>query len=249
VGGAGLFEAILASSLAGLATGLGALPLILMRRVPPWVRDGLLGFAAGVMIAAASFSLLLPALQVGPFWLVLVGLSVGAVILGMLEWIIPAIHRASALDKQNDDGRLFRRGLIIAIAIALHNFPEGLAVGLGYAAGGGLPLALAIGAHNAPEGLVVAASFREQGMPWWRILIYTLLTGMVEPVAAWGGFLLGDAGRAFLPFGFALAAGAMIYVVSDELIPESHGAGNERLATFAVMLGVILMLSLQFLYG
>ncbi len=245
-----MVQAVLASLAAGLATGVGAIPLLFVKEVPTWGRDALLGFAAGVMLGAAFLSLFLPALQ-SDLWFALAGLLLGALALAAFEAVFPSTHRAGSrrdgrtrVDKNEVKKARLRRSLVIAAAVALHNLPEGFAVGVGHMSGferAGMALAVAMGTHNIPEGLVVGTTLLEEGISRWKILVYATLTGLVEPLAAVAGVLLLDRADTILPFSLAFAAGAMFYVVSDELIPESHGHGYERLSTFGVIAGIILM--------
>jgi ZIP family zinc transporter len=241
-----MFEAVIASTLAGSATGLGALHILLFKDVPHWIRDGLLGFSSGVMVAASSISLILPALEMGSLLEVSVGILTGGIILAFVDKFIPHYH--SFNPGEHSDVRSLRRAFLMIAAIVLHNIPEGLAVGIGYASGmaeTGLILAIAIGAQNAPEGLLVALPLKERKMPPLKIISYALLSGLVEPVAAVVGVLLIGVSRAVLPFSLAFAAGAMYYVVSAELIPESHGHGYEKVSTFGFLIGIIFMIVLD----
>lgn len=239
----------MASLLAGLSTGLGALPLLIGSQLPRRLYDGLLGFSAGVMLSAAVFSLILPALDTGGLGSVIVGIAAGTVLLYLMDRVIPHLHAGFG------SGELslpLRQGMLMAGAIAIHNFPEGFAVGAGYSSAlpnTGLVLTLAIAIQNIPEGLAVAAPFRQAGISKLKSLAIATASGLAEPVAALLGIALVSSSQLVLPFGLAFAGGAMLYVVSDEIIPESHSAGNEHEATFGIMLGFLTMLILQELFS
>jgi len=239
-----LVSAILISLAAGLATGIGAIPILIFRKIPAVYHDTLLGFAAGVMLTAASFSLLLPALRTGGIVHAAVGIAAASIFVFAVERFIPHLH--PHFGKESHGDLEMGKGFLMAMAVTLHNFPEGLAVGVGFASGTdnlGLFLAAAIAAQNIPEGLAVAAPIA--GLSRIKILCFTLLSGLAEPIAAVIGMTMCGFSKSILPFGLAFAAGAMIYVVSDQIIPECHSNGNETQATFGIIVGVISMLILQ----
>ena len=241
---------ILISTAAGLATGLGAIPILLFKEIPENIHDALLGFSAGVMLTAASFSLLLPALEEGGLWQTLLGIAISCIFVFWIEKTIPHLHPHFGRKAPQNLG--LDKGLLMAVAVTLHNFPEGLAVGVGLASGSdnlGVLLAVAIAAQNIPEGLAVAAPIANSGLSRLKVFGFTLASGLAEPIAAIVGMTLAGFSKAVLPFGLAFAAGAMFYVVSDQIIPECHSNGNETEATFGVMAGVIAMLALQKLLG
>jgi ZIP family zinc transporter len=245
-----LLYGILISVAAGLATGLGAIPILLFKKIPDKLHDALLGFAAGIMLTAASLSLLLPALEEGGLIQTIIGIIVAGGFIFWIERKIPHLH--PHFGKKPPDEIGLEKGLLMAVAVTLHNFPEGLAVGVGLASGSeklGVMLAVAIAAQNVPEGLAVAAPIAHSGVSKWKIFGLTLLSGLAEPVAAVVGMTVAGFSEMVLPFGLAFAAGAMIYVVSDQLIPECHSGGNETEATFGVMAGLIAMIVLQELIG
>lgn len=237
------------SLMAGLATGLGSVPVMIFKDIPHKVYDALLGFAAGIMLSAAAFSLIQPGLENGPVWLVLIGIGVAAVFVYMAELLIPHLHPHFS---QEMPGFSMSKALLMALAVTIHNFPEGLAVGVGYASGAdklGVVLALAIAAQNVPEGLAVAAPLRKAGLSRGRSMLMAALSGLPEPIAALFGILALSVSKAILPFALGFAGGAMIYVVSDEVIPECHSHGNEREATFGVIIGFLAMIIIQSIAG
>ena len=239
----------LASLAAGLATGVGALPVLFVKRPSKRYLDLMLGFAAGVMLAATAFSLLIPAIEDGGAWVAVGGLLLGALVLHLIDRFIP--HEHFIRGHEGPSSRL-RKIWLFVIAITIHNFPEGLAVGVGFgggALGPAIALAIGIGLQNMPEGLAVALPLVGEGYSRRRALLYATLTGLVEPIGGLIGVALVLIARPLLPWGLAFAAGAMLFVISDEIIPESHRNGHERLATFGVMIGFAVMMLLDVLLG
>lgn len=246
----------LASILAGLATGVGALPALFFKEVKPRTLYIMLGGAAGVMLAATAFSLVVPGIQFGnQIWpdkgifVVAVGMIVGALFLELADRFIPHYH----FDAGSTElvGSLRKIWLFI-VAITLHNFPEGMAVGVSFGSGdwhNGLAIAFAIGMQNIPEGLAVALPLVGLGYSRRHALMIATLTGLVEPI---GGFLGVASVTVFfplLPMGMAFAAGAMLFVISDDIIPETQSKGKERSATFALVIGFIVMMMLDNMLG
>jgi len=249
----------LASLCAGLATALGALPILFIRRLSDQAQDVMLGFAAGVMLAASFFSLIIPGIDVaqeqgatklGAVTLVIAGILLGAASLWLVHRYLP--HEHFIMGRQGPDAPRFRRIWLFVIAITLHNFPEGLAVGVGF--GGedhtrGLPLALGIAVQNMPEGLAVAAALLKLEYTPLRATTIALATGMVEPLGGLLGAGVVAMSSALLPWALAFAAGAMLFVVSHEIIPESHRNGHETLATCGLLTGFVLMMMFDVTMG
>jgi ZIP family zinc transporter len=234
-----------ASLLAGLATGAGALPVLFTKKVSDRLLDIMLGFSAGIMLAATFFSLLVPAIDLGGVWIAVLGIAFGAVALHLVDRFIPHFH--PALGAEGPSSSLSRVWLF-ALAITIHNFPEGLAVGVSFGSGdiaAGLVVAMAIGLQNMPEGLAVALPLLREGYSRRRSLWYGTLTGLVEPVGGLLGVALVSIFHPILPWALAFAAGAMLFVISDEIIPESHRKGFERQATFGLVIGFIIMMLLD----
>jgi ZIP family zinc transporter len=240
----------IASLIAGLATGLGALPVLFGGNFRERTMDMMLGFAAGVMLAASTFSLLIPSLNLGNIWITTIGFSVGGIFLFLAAKYIPHEH---FLKGHNGPSSSLARIWLLVLAIMLHNFPEGIAVGIAYASGDtssiGFVVAIAITLHNIPEGLAVAMPMVREGHSRKKAAGFALATGLVEPIGAFLGASVVTIMEFLLPYGFAFAAGAMILVVSHEMIPESHSGGYEKWATFGVMLGFILMMILDSTLG
>ncbi len=238
-----------ASLVAGLATGAGALPVLFTKKVSDRLLDVMLGFSAGVMLAATFFSLIIPAIDLSGVWVAVFGIIIGAVTLHLVDRLIPHFH--PALGAEGPPSRLSRVWLF-ALAITIHNFPEGLAVGVSFGSGdvaAGFVVATAIGLQNMPEGLAVALPLLREGYSRRRSLWYGMLTGLVEPVGGLLGVALVSIFHQILPWALAFAAGAMLFVVSDEIIPESHRKGFEREATFGLIAGFVIMMLLDCLFA
>lgn len=232
-----------------LLTGLGALPVLFLVRVPRRFMDALLGFAAGVMVAAACWSLLVPALSMGGVWPAVGGFLAGAALIYLLDQWLPHLHPEFPEEARAEGPRVaWRRSALLIAAITLHNFPEGLAVGVSFGAGQPGPaaaLAIGIGLQNLPEGLAVALPLRRDGMSRWKALWYGQMSAVVEPIAAVLGAAVVTHMGHLLPFSLALAAGAMLYVVVEELIPETTRSGNVDVATIGFILGFAVMMVLD----
>jgi ZIP family zinc transporter len=247
---------ITASLLAGLATGVGALPALFFRTVSDKFLYTMLGGAAGVMLAATSFSLIVPGIAAGDqlwpgygVYVVVIGMLIGALFLDRIDHWLPHEH---VIAGHEGPASKMRKIWLFILAVTIHNFPEGLAVGVGFGSGdiaAGTSLAIGIGLQNMPEGLAVALPLIGMGRSRWNAIGVAFLTGLVEPV---GGLLGVGAISLFhpvLPFGLAFAAGAMLFVISDEIIPETHSKGKSRIATFGVLIGFVVMMSLDNLLG
>jgi ZIP family zinc transporter len=209
----------------------------------------MLGFSAGIMLAATSFSLIVPAVSLSGPWVAVFGIILGAVVLHLIDRFVPHFH--PALGAEGPPSRLPRVWLFV-IAITIHNFPEGLAVGVSFGTGdvaAGLVVALAIGLQNMPEGLAVALPLLREGYGRGKSLWYGTLSGLVEPVGGLLGIALISVFHSILPWALAFAAGAMLFVVSDEMIPESHRKGFEREATFGLIAGFVVMMLLDNLFA
>jgi len=236
-----------------------------MRGVSAKVLDTLLGFAAGVMLAATCFSLIVPAIAsgedlpiycpTGVVFVVVAGILLGGIVLDVVDKTVPHFHQV--MGHEGPSSSLHKTWLFI-IAITIHNFPEGLAVGVGF--GGAdlaqpetlkpaISLAIGIGLQNMPEGLAVALPLIREGYRPWVALGIATLTGLVEIVGGLLGAGAVSIAHPVLPWGMAFAAGAMLFVISDEIIPETHLGGHARLATYGVMVGFVIMMAMDNLLG
>lgn len=249
---------LLGSLVAGLCTAVGALPALFGRIPSPKARDTLLGFAAGVMLAASFFSLILPALDNAterygdgaiPAGIAVVGILLGIGSIAFLNHVMPHEHFHSGREGPSSS---LRRIWLFIIAITLHNFPEGMAVGVGFGSGdyaNGMSLALGIGLQNMPEGLAVAVALMGEGYDRRKAVGIACLTGLVEPVGGLLGAGLVVVAAPLLPWALLFAAGAMLYVISHEIIPETHRRGFQDQATAGLSVGFVVMLFLDVWLG
>ncbi|MFP3867944.1 MAG: ZIP family metal transporter [Desulfobacteraceae bacterium] len=234
--------------MAGLATGAGALLVFFVRQVSDRFLDASLGFAAGVMLAATSFSLIVPAIEIGGIWKTVIGIVAGTLFIMVTERFTPHMHFVTGA--KGPSTQLDKLWLFI-LAITIHNFPEGMAVGVGFGSGdikAGTTLAIGIGLQNMPEGLAVAFPLLREKVTRTRAFLIALLTGLVEPVGGLLAISVVSLGKFLLPYGLAFAAGAMLFVISEEIIPETHSRGNDREATIGVITGFIIMMVLDNLF-
>ncbi|GHA79607.1 ZIP family metal transporter [Cognatilysobacter bugurensis] len=250
--------ALLGGTLAALMTTLGALPALFIAKLGARTNDALLGFGAGVMLAASAFSLVLPGIEAAeaqgwaPFpagGLVGVALLAGAALLLWMERSIPHEHFIKGAEGRS--GQNLKRTWLFVFAIALHNVPEGLAIGVAFANnfGQGAALATGIAVQDIPEGLVVAVALITAGYTRGTAVLVAAMSGVVEPIGALIGAAVVTALPLLLPVGLGIAAGAMLYVVSHEIIPESHRQGHEHWATSGLMVGFVLMTLLDTALG
>jgi ZIP family zinc transporter len=258
-------QALLATLFTWFLTALGAAGVFFHRRINRKILDGMLGFAAGVMIAASYWSLLAPSIELSengslPSWMPpTIGFLLGGVFLFIFDKIIPHLHPLFTMDKAEGPKTNWQRSILLVSAITLHNIPEGLAVGVAFGAvaanfpaatlPGAIALAIGIGLQNFPEGVAVAMPLRSDGMSRRRSFWYGQLSGIVEPVAGMAGAAFVLMASPVLPYALAFAAGAMIYVVIEELIPESQTGGNTDLATISTMGGFTIMMILDVALG
>ena len=251
-------QALLGGCMAALATALGALPVLLTQRPSERVQDTLFGFGAGVMLAASAFSLVIPGLEAaraaalfgGSAWAA--GGTIGAAILlgglallAMDRWLP---HEHFIKGREGASAQQLRRTWLFVFAIVLHNLPEGLAIGVGYAGNEGLranALAIGIAIQDVPEGFVVAAALLAAGYGRGFAVALGMASGLVEPLGAVAAAAVIGHASALLPWGLGFAAGAMLFVISHEIIPESHRKGHEAFATAGLMLGFVLMMVLD----
>jgi ZIP family zinc transporter len=254
-----MLQALIASGLTGLATGLGAFPFFFLRRLPRRAYDGILGLGAGLMLAAATLGLLAEALHGvrGPAGLdglllgkVVLGFLLGVVVAAIMDRFIPHRHAgghhdhiAPAGHAAEDKPEELRRGYAIVGALSIHRIPEGLAIGAGFAGQDthlGWLLVISVGLQNICEGVVMGAPLRRSGVSPWRGLLAVAASGLAVPLGALLGQVLSAAAVSALPLVLAMAGGILIYVTSNEVIPESHSHGHEGTASAGVVLGFLL---------
>lgn len=239
----------------GGATVVGALIGFIFKKASHKFADIVLSFAAGVMLAAAVLGLIVPSLEYGGKYGIIItvlGIFAGAVCLNAADKLIPHLHRlAGAEDETHHNGNLGKVMLFVS-AIAIHNLPEGIAAGVGFGSGdsaGALLIAGGIALQNIPEGMVIIAPMLAAGVKPRRTFLLAALTGLVEVVGTFIGYFAVSVAQAILPFALAFAGGTMLYVISDEMIPETHAHGNQRGATYALLAGFCLMLVSDVLLG
>lgn len=241
--------ALLATIGTYLLTAIGTIPVLFFRSVPRRLMDAMMGFAAGVMVAASCWSLLVPAIERGGVFVAAFGLLAGGAFLYVADQALPHLH-AEFPDEATSEGPAvaWHRSALLMLAMTLHNFPEGMAVGVGFGGldvGSAVALAIGIGLQNIPEGLAIALPLRRGGMTRGRAFFWGQLSAAVEPIAGVLGAALVVTSAAFLPYGMAAAAGAMLYVVVEELIPETVRSGTIDIATLGFLVGFTVMMTLD----
>ncbi len=260
-----MVQALLATLFTWSVTALGAAGVFLAREMSRKTLDTMLGFAAGVMIAASFWSLLAPAIEMSeggpvPAWIpAAAGFLLGAIFLRIIDMILPHLHLGAPMEEVEGIKTSWHRSILLVSAITLHNIPEGLAVGVAFGAvAAGIPsadlasavaLTIGIGLQNFPEGLAVSMPLRREGMSRFKSFMYGQFSGLVEPMAGVLGAAVVLVARPILPYALAFAAGAMIFVVVEELIPESQRGGNSDLATMGAILGFTVMMVLDVALG
>lgn len=255
-----ILAGFVASLLAGLATGIGALPILSIGRPTDAQQNLMLGFAAGVMLAASFFSLIIPGIeqaraqgsnQVTASAIIVAAVLLGGACLAQLNAAVPPLDRIG-LGPDGIAGARFRRIWLFVAAITLHNFPEGLAVGVSFGGGdfsAGVSTAIGIGLQNMPEGLAVAGSLATLGYSRRQAVLAALASGLVEPVAGLFGAAVIAVAQPLLPWGLGFAAGAMIYVVASEIIPDTHARIGGSRGTVGLMVGLAAMMFLDTVLG
>jgi ZIP family zinc transporter len=244
-----LVQALIATIGTYLLTAIGTLPVLFVRSAPRRLMDAMMGFAGGVMVAASCWSLLVPAIASGGVAAATVGLLAGGAFLYAADQMLPHLH-AEFPDEAVTEGPkvAWRQSALLMLAMTLHNFPEGMAVGVSFGGGelgSAIALAIGIGLQNIPEGLAIALPLRRGGMSRGRAFFWGQLSAAIEPVAGVIGAALVLASAAFLPLGMAAAAGAMLYVVVEELIPETVRSGTVDVATLGFIVGFAVMMALD----
>lgn len=242
----------------GGATVLGALIGFVFKKSSHKFNDIILSFAAGVMLAAAVIGLVLPSLEHGTGKISIVvtvlGLFCGAACVNLIDKVVPHLHRITGVDQEEHPGKTARldKVLLFVIAIAIHNIPEGIAAGVSFGTGNtsdAITVAGGIALQNIPEGMVIIAPMLASGISSKRTFLIAMMTGVVEVFGTLLGYFAVSISTAILPFALAFAGGTMLYVISDEMIPETHAHGSERGATYSLLAGFCIMLVFDFLLG
>lgn len=236
----------------GGATIIGALIGFFFQNIPHKWNDAVLGFAAGIMLAAAILGLILPSadsVEKSKIWVTAAGVIAGALFLDLADKLTPHLHHLTGVDKEkHTTNSSINKVMLFVLAIAIHNFPEGMAAGVGFGTGNvknAVTVALGIALQNIPEGMVIISPMLVSGISKKRTFLIASLTGMIEVLGTFIGYAAATASDAILPFALAFAGGTMLYVISDEMIPETHSHGYERLATYSILIGFLVMLVLD----
>lgn len=258
-------QVLLATGFTWGVTAIGAAGVFFAKTVNRKILDGMLGFAAGVMIAASFWSLLAPAIEMSEnlgkfaFFPALAGFLLGAAFLWSTDKLLPHIHPGFKMDQAEGVKTKLQRSVLLVLAITLHNIPEGLAIGVAFGAvaagypsatiAGALALSIGIGIQNFPEGFAVSVPLRREGLSRKKSFMYGQASALVEPMAGVLGVVAVTIARPILPYALAFAAGAMIYVAVEELIPESQRNKNTDFATISAILGFAIMMTLDVALG
>lgn len=231
-----------------LATVIGSALGFIIKELPHRWNDTVLGFCAGVMLAASTVGLILPAAEsagIGRWWIVLAGVVLGVLFLNVLDLLTPHLHKITGLDaEEHRHNASLNHILLFVMAIALHKLPEGIAAGVGFNSAetsDAWAVTLGIALQNIPEGMVVIAPLLLAGVSKLRTFVISLGIALLEVLGVWIGYGIGAISAFLLPVMLAFAGGAMLYVVSDEMIPETHAHGYQKLATYALILGFVML--------
>ena len=239
----------------GGATVIGSLIGFIFKKLSHKFSDIVLSFAAGVMLSAAVLGLILPSVDYGGKYgliMTVAGIFAGALCLNLIDKLVPHLHKLVGVDIESHNNTNLNKVLLFVIAIAIHNLPEGIAAGVGFGSGNtsqALIIAGGIALQNIPEGMVIIAPMLSAGVSPQKTFICAMITGLIEVVGTLIGYFAVSLSAAVLPFALAFAGGTMLYVISDEMIPETHAHGNERGATYALLVGFCLMLVMDILLG
>lgn len=239
----------------GGATVIGSLIGFIFKNISHKFSDIILSFAAGVMLAAAVLGLIVPSLEYGGKYGILItvaGIFVGAVCLNLIDKLMPHLHKIVGVEPESHHNANLNKVLLFVLAIAIHNLPEGIAAGVGFGSGDttqALIIAGGIALQNIPEGMVIIAPMLAAGIRSGKTFILAMITGLVEVVGTLIGYFAVSISTAILPFALAFAGGTMLYVISDEMIPETHAHGSERGATYSLLVGFCVMLVTDVVLG
>ena len=248
-------EVLLTAIGVGGATVIGAIIGFAFKNITHKFSDIVLSFAAGVMLAAAVLGLVVPSIEYGGKWGILItviGIFCGAACLNLIDKLVPHLHRLAGADIESHSNRDVNKILLFVTAISIHNLPDGLSAGVGFGSGdlaGALIIAGGIALQNIPEGMVIIGPMLAAGVKPRRTFALAMATGLVEVVGTLLGYFAVSIASFILPFALAFAGGTMLYVISDEMIPETHAHGGERGATYALLVGFCVMLATDVLLG
>ena len=237
----------------GGATVVGALIGFLFKVISHKFSDVVLGFAAGIMLAASMIGLIIPSIESGGkhgIWISVLGILIGALFLDFADKITPHLHRLTGMDREKHSSNAkINKVMLFVLAIAIHNLPEGMAAGVGFGSdniSSAMIVAIGIALQNIPEGMVIISPMLLSGVSKKRTLVIASLTGVIEVVGTFIGYFLADISGTVLPFLLAFAGGTMLYIISDEMIPETHSHGFEKYATYSLLIGFMVMLIMDF---
>ena len=239
----------------GGATVIGAIIGFMFKKISHRFSDIVLSFAAGIMLAASVIGLILPSLEYGgKFGLIktIAGIFLGAVCLNLIDKLVPHLHNLVGADDEKHNNQNLNKILLFVLAIGIHNLPEGIAAGVGFGSGdesGALMIAIGIALQNIPEGMIIIGPMLSAGVKPVRAFIIALITGLVEVAGTFLGYFAVNISSVVLPIALAFAGGTMLYVVSDEMLSETHGHGSQRGATYALLVGFAVMLVTDHLLG
>ena len=239
----------------GLSTVIGAIIGFIFKKISHKFSDIVLSFAAGVMLSAAVLGLIMPSIEYGGKYGIIItvsGIFAGALCLNLIDRLVPHLHRLVGADTESHNNANLSKVLLFVTAIAIHNLPEGIAAGVGFGSGDNtqaLLIAGGIALQNVPEGMVIIGPMLAAGVTPRKTFVCAMITGLIEVIGTLIGYFAVTVSAAILPFALAFAGGTMLYVISDEMIPETHAHGSERGATYALLVGFCVMLISDVLLG
>lgn len=236
----------------GLSSLLGSIIGLIIRKIPHSWNDILLGFCAGMMLTASIVCLIMPAVEMcglSQWWQIIIGVAIGVALIGILDKVTPHLHHISGIKEPEDhtSQASLNKTLLFVMAIALHKLPEGLATGISFNGeqNNAIAITITIALQNIPEGMVVVTPLLMARVRFINTMLIAIAIAAIEVIGTFAGFFIGDISALFLPFMLAIAGGAMLYVISDEMIPETHSHGFQKYATYALVAGVLIMLFIE----